>query len=127
MKLLYGVDVNHALIDLLSVGAVEGLAGTTAYQHRRTSRIQRLAFDCGVVPGVETKLVLGKSRDSNMIILLPLALLGIHLHAQIVFGSSVVQGQVSIWAPLLRLGTLELIIGFKSISLVYHKMQLLLR
>ena len=66
MKLLYGVDVDHALIDWLSlsngwIGAVEGLTGTTTYQHRNTSHIQRLALDRGVVSSVETKLVLGKS------------------------------------------------------------------
>ena len=132
MKLLYGVDVDHALINVLSlsigwIGAVEGLARTTTCQHRKTSRIQRLAFDRGVVSGVETKRILGKSRNSHIIIILPLALLDIHVHAQVVFGSSVVKGQVSIWAPLLSPWTLELIIGFKSISLIYHKMQLLLR
>ena len=66
MKLLYGVDVDHALINVLSqsirwMGAVEGLARTTTYQHGKTSRIQRLALDRGVVSGVETKLILGKS------------------------------------------------------------------
>ena len=61
MKLLYGIDVDHALIDVLRLGAVEGLARTTTYQHGKTSRIQRLALDRGVVSGVETKLILGKS------------------------------------------------------------------